>query len=743
MSINFSSDQVGVTFLCSVDTAVESTCASPIVYSGIDNGQHLFQVRARSIQGLMSNAVNYTWNVDTIAPMVSISALISPTNQASASIGFTSTESSTFNCSLDGGAGTACSSPYPVIGLIEGAHSFIVTGTDGAGNLGLPARIDWVVDVTAPMVQIVDMNPAVSPSSSTSRSISFASNESATFECSVDGASFAACVSPYSVDNLIDGSHLFLVRPTDTAGNLGVSASASWVTDLTPPQIAFGTVLPAQGQSNSSTFHAEFSSNEPGTFQCSFDGATPMGCSSPIDGAFSTDGSHTFDVVAIDLAGLQSVPVGLSWIIDRTAPDLSFGAILPSASAVIASDVLDVEVKSPESVTLQASLNGIDIGPVVSPIHLAGLAEGSNQLVVSGVDVYGNHSAAITHAFSVDITPPTLTMTATYSNSALTNNNANSFTFAASESSSFQCELDGAGFSACVTPVSIAGLIDGIHQLEVVATDVAGNASQVSVVNWNVDTTAPLTTLTSSQTGTSTYKFGFSSNEPSSTFVCSIDGGVESSCVTPISFNFSTGGHVFTVRAIDAAGNKDMNGASASFTVRVPIATYISSNGITYTSQTSMSFSFSSNYVEATFVCSLDGAAAIPCVAPVSLNGLSDSMHSFRVQAVDSFGIADQTGATWTWTVDTQSPVIISTSSATTSSTVTITWTLNELATGKMNWGAGADTSRITAETGLGTSQSIRLSGLSPNTLYSFQISGSDRAGNVYIGSKFQVRTRF
>src|SRR5262249_8292190 len=137
---------------------------------------------------------------------------------ASANLSFTSSEpGSTFGCSLDGAPFTACTSPAALTGLAQGPHTFAVRATDAAGHADpSPATLPWTVDPVAPDVTIT-AGPGNAAASGPRVVFSFTASDGA-IACSLDGAGFAACVSPFAV-NLPAGPHSFAVRATDAAGN--------------------------------------------------------------------------------------------------------------------------------------------------------------------------------------------------------------------------------------------------------------------------------------------------------------------------------------------------------------------------------------------------------------------------------------------------------------------------------------------------------------------------------------------
>jgi hypothetical protein len=254
-------------------------------YSGLADGDYLFEVRASSNGQTDPTPASYFWVIDTTPPDTYI--VISPpllTNQSSALFTFTSSESpSTFACNLDGGGWIPCASPTSYSSLAAGSHTFQVQATDAAGNTSpTPATYTWTIDITPPSTQITSQ-PALL-TNSTSAAFSFTCIDAytpCTFQCSMDSGAFTSCTSPATYSGLSEGSHTFQVQATDAAGNTSPTpATYTWTIDITPPDTQI-TAHPSN-PTNQSVANFAFTCTDahtPCTFECNLDSAGWSPCS--------------------------------------------------------------------------------------------------------------------------------------------------------------------------------------------------------------------------------------------------------------------------------------------------------------------------------------------------------------------------------------------------------------------------------------------------------------------------------
>ncbi|HYT11040.1 MAG TPA: DNRLRE domain-containing protein, partial [Mycobacteriales bacterium] len=415
-------------------------------------------------------------------------------------------------------------------------------------------------------------------------SFAFSSSEiGSTFECSLDGAAFAACASPKQYAGLADGSHTFQVRAVDAVGNVDASpASRSWAIDTVPPATVIDSGPPAASNTDSASF--SFSSDEQSvTFRCSLDGSAFASCTSPVQYAGLTDGSHTFQVRATDAAGnTDPQPPSSTWTVDTVAPDTTIDSGPQGAST---SDSASFDFSSNEAgATFECSLDGSAFAGCTSPAQYSGLADGSHAFQVRASDAAGNVDATpAERSWTVDTTvtdttPPTVTLTAPAADVQTVGGQVTISADAADD-----VAIDHVVFLVNGTAVAVDGTspysvawnsattADGPATITARAVDTSANETTSDGLTVTVDNTAPDTTIDSGPQGavsSQSATFGFSSNEAGTTFQCSLDGSAFASCTSPVQYGgLADGSHTFRVRATDAAGNVDASPASRSWTV--------------------------------------------------------------------------------------------------------------------------------------------------------------------------------
>lgn len=145
--------------------------------------------------------------------------------------------SATFECQLDGEPFSACDSPKAYTDLTDGQHIFQVRASASGLTDPDPAIHTWTVDLVPPETNLLSQ-PDDPTNNSTTATFTFSSNETATYECLLDSASFAACVSPKSYHYFSSGPHTVQVRARDAAGNYDPSpVTYTWTVDVSKPNV--------------------------------------------------------------------------------------------------------------------------------------------------------------------------------------------------------------------------------------------------------------------------------------------------------------------------------------------------------------------------------------------------------------------------------------------------------------------------------------------------------------------------
>jgi subtilisin-like proprotein convertase family protein len=263
-SFTFNSNEDGATFECRLDGGAFAACSSPQSYTGLAEGTHTFEVAARDgTDNADQTPASRTWTVD-LPPDTSIASGPSgATGSRDASFTFSSTQGgSSFECSLDGGPLSPCSSPHTLSGLSEGGHTLAVQARDQSGNLDpSAATYTWMVDVTPPALAVTapatgqwltGATPGLAGAAGT------ATGDAGTVTVKVwsgtlaaglpaqtlvvprDPASGAWTASPAAMG---DGSWTVRAEQSDAVGNIGTSAPVTFGVDTTAPDFA---IAPAE-----------------------------------------------------------------------------------------------------------------------------------------------------------------------------------------------------------------------------------------------------------------------------------------------------------------------------------------------------------------------------------------------------------------------------------------------------------------------------------------------------------------
>ena len=247
-----------------------SNVTTPYIHTGRANGTtYYYVVTAVNSFGESSDSSQVTampLTPDITLPDTSITGKPSnPSNLSSASFSFSSTETgSTFQCQIDNGGYSTCTSPKLYAKLTDGSHTFEVKATDASGNTDpTPASYAWAIDATSPAnttgTNFINSGDASTNSTAVILAISvtdnvgvtgyYASEDSTTPSASASGWTSVSSTIAYSAGvtftlSSLEGTKTVYVWFKDAAGNISSVANDSITLGL-PPSASTGVAAAA------------------------------------------------------------------------------------------------------------------------------------------------------------------------------------------------------------------------------------------------------------------------------------------------------------------------------------------------------------------------------------------------------------------------------------------------------------------------------------------------------------------
>ena len=622
-------------------------------------GSHTLTARARDAAGNTTTSAAITVTVpDVTAPTVSVTA---PANGATVSGVLSVTASAADNVGVAGvqflvdGVNLGAediTAPYSVswstTTVANGSHTVTAVARDAAGNTTTSPAVTVTVqnaDTTPPAVSVTAPANGATVGATVSVSASASDNVGvAGVQFLLDGVNLGAedTSSPYSISwnttTVTNGSHTLTALARDAAGNTATSTAVIVTvqnTDATPPAVSL--TAPANGATVTGTVTVSASaSDNVGILGVQFllDGVN-LGAedtSSPYsvgwNTATATVGTHTLTARARDAAGntTTSAPITVT-VPDTTGPAVSIAA--PAQGATVSGTVA-VSASASDNVGVagvQFRLNGVNLGAedTSSPYSVSwdttAVTNGSNTLTAVARDAAGNtttSTAAVVTVQNLDITPPTVSLTAPANGATVTG----TVTVSASASDNVgvvgvQFLLDGANLGAEDTssPYSVswntATATVGTHTLTARARDADGNTTTSTAITVTVpDTAAPAVSISApangaAVSGTVAVSAGASDNVGVVGVQFLLDGvnlGAEDTS-SPYSVSWNTasatiGSHTLTAVARDAAGNTTTSSAvtvTVSDTAAPAVSVTAPANGATVTGTVTVSATASDN----------------------------------------------------------------------------------------------------------------------------------------------------
>jgi RHS repeat-associated protein len=384
----------------------------------------------------------------------------------------------------------------------------------------------------------------------------FTSTQSpSTFQCSVDGGAWAACLSPQTYTGLAEGTHLFQVRAVNSLSEVDATpAEAKWTVETEPPLVGLAAPLneaftneatplfdgaASNGANDSTTVTLKIYSGLTvgGPLVQTLETKESAGSWAITPTKSLTEGAYTAQASQADAADGVGVSNANTFTVKLTPPLVTLTEppnasytnktkpTFAGAAGIAAGDLPAITVNVYSGATATGTptqtLTTTASGGTWSATPTTALSPGEYTAQATQGDKAGNTGKTTPATFTIKTTPPPVTLTEP-TNSSTTNKSKPQFGGAAGNEAGASTTVKVnvySGAAATGTPVqtltataaggtwhvtSTMPLASGEYTAQAVQDDAAGNEGKSSANTFTVNTTAPTVTMTTPKIGSET-----------------------------------------------------------------------------------------------------------------------------------------------------------------------------------------------------------------------------------------------
>jgi hypothetical protein len=643
-----------------VDAGGYTTQTSPYQVPTLSIGDHTIFVRAIDNAGnVRSTSVAITVESASDTPPAAFTPTLnvtSPTNTQTPTLSFSTTDDvgiDHYEVKIDGGAFTTQTSPYLLPTLSEGAHTITVRAFDTA-NQTTDGTVNVTVDITAPAA-FTPSFVQTSPTNDNTPTVTFATTDNLGidyYQVKVDAGAFSTHSSAYTLPGQLDGEHTVTVRAYDDAGNF-TDGQATITINTTAPASFTPTLNVTSPTSDTQPIVSFSTTDDLGIdhYAVRVDAGSFTTQTSPYQLPVLSQGAHTITVRAYDLAG-NTRDGSVNVTIDVNPPD----AFTPTLNVTSPTNntTPTVSFSTTDDGAIDHYEVKVDSGaftPQTSPYQLPALSQGAHTITVRAFDDVGNTTDGSVNV-TIDTTSPSLNVNAPKktSNVDITNttvgiSDANGVLVSnvSVTGAVKNCTQNSAISISCTLTISSSGDVD------VSATDAAGNVSSTTITGYVIETVAPEITITaptktSVSAITDTTIVVTDNYAVTAANVEAISGGSISCAQTSTTrvdctATITSSGDL-VINALDDASNADAaTEAGYNITNTPPLSFTPTLNTPATTSNRTPILFFSTTDSDGInrYEVKIDSGAFSVQVSPYQLPSLSDGLHTITVRALTSW----------------------------------------------------------------------------------------------------------